>query len=183
MTKRAFTLLEIMLVIFLLAVAATFIVPTIMRADNSPAQRAAERFYSQLMQLRNKAQIQGQITGVRVDNRRYRFMQYAQGAWQPVSLPRTATDVALPPSVAIALQHGEFFWQCAQEASRLTLHDIELEVQQSGRSLAPQVWFSPHEPPAPFTLQFRQTQPPACQEVSLRVTGELSLQACPEDNA
>lgn len=183
MEKRAFTLLEMMLVILLIAVATTFIVPTMMRPDNSPAQLAAERCYGLLTQLRNKAEIQGLVTGVRVDTRRYRFMHYAQGSWHPASLARAVTDVALPPTVQVALKQGDAFWQRVKASrSRLALHDLQLEMQQSAENIAPQVWFSPHEPPAPFSVQFRQQQPAECWEVSLRESGNIFLQACPEDN-
>jgi len=173
--KHAFTLLEMMLVIFLLAAAATFIVPTVMRADTPQAQQAAERFYGLLTQLRDRAQIAGQVTGIQVENRRYRFMHYAQGAWRPAALPRAAAEVVVPQGVTLTLRHG------AKERG-LTLYEVQLEPEQPAR-FAPQVWFSPHEPPAPFTVQFRQQQPRACQEVSLSVSGDIHLQPCAEEKA
>lgn len=169
MCRHAFTLLEMMLVIFLIAMVTTFIVPTMMRAESPPAQQAAERFYGLLTQLRDSSQISGRITGVRVDNRRYRFMQYAQGEWQPAIL-RAPTDVSLPQTVQIALH----LWH---QKHRLTLQDMQLEMQQSD-GFTPQVWFSPHAPPVPFSVQFRQQH--TCWEVSLRVSTEVDLQTCRE---
>lgn len=181
MCKRAFTLLEIMLVIFLLAVATTFIVPTIMRPHLSPAELAAGHFYRLLIQLRDRAHIHGQVTGVRIDHQHYRFMHYAQGKWQPAAVPRASASNEMPQGVQIVLQQGANFRQQASREQRLALHDMQLEMQQGVEGVAPQVWFSPHQPPAPFSVQFRQS-PNTCQEVAMRGNGEIVLQSCPEDN-
>lgn len=165
MIKRAFTLLEVMLVMLLIAMATSFVVPTLVRPSASPAQHAAEHFYGLLGQLRDTAQIDGRVTGVWANTQRYHLLQRIGGQWQPAALPHAATDVTVPPGVQLIL-----------------LQEVEQPTQRSN-TLVPQVWFSLHEPVSPFRLQFRQTAPRACWEVIMQATGAMTLHRCAEVRA
>ncbi len=45
---------------------------------------------------------------------------------------------------------------------RLTLHDIELELQKEAKKKTPQISLSPFEPATPFTLRFYSAAQNAC---------------------
>ena len=63
---------------------------------------------------------------------------------------------------------------------RLTLHDIELELQKEAKKKTPQIRFSPFEPATPFTLRFYSAVQNACWAVKLAHDGALSLNQCDE---
>ncbi|MGE2711768.1 type II secretion system minor pseudopilin GspH, partial [Escherichia coli] len=63
---------------------------------------------------------------------------------------------------------------------RLTLHDIELELQKEAKKKTPQIRFSPFEPATPFTLRFYASAQNACWAVKLAHDGVLSLNQCDE---
>lgn len=63
---------------------------------------------------------------------------------------------------------------------RLTLHDIELELQKEAKKKTPQIRFSPFEPATPFTLRFYSAAQNACWAVKLAHDGALSLNQCDE---
>ena len=63
---------------------------------------------------------------------------------------------------------------------RLTLHDIELELQKEAKKKTPQIRFSPFEPATPFTLRFYSAAQNACWAVKLAHDGALSLSQCDE---
>ena len=86
MPERGFTLLEIMLVIFLIGLASAGVVQTFATASEPPAKKAAQDFLTRFAQFKDRAGIEGQTLGVLIDPPGYQFMQRHHGQWLPVSV-------------------------------------------------------------------------------------------------
>ena len=184
MPERGFTLLEIMLVIFLIGLASAGVVQTFATDSESPAKKAAQDFLTRFAQFKDRAVIEGQTLGVLIDPPGYQFMQRRQGQWLPVSATRLSAQVTVPKQVQMLLQPGSDIWQkeyaLELQRRRLTLHDIELELQKEAKKKTPQIRFSPFEPATPFTLRFYSAAQNACWAVKLAHDGALSLNQCDE---
>lgn len=166
MPERGFTLLEIMLVIFLIGLASSGVVQTFATDSEPPAKKAAQDFLTRFAQFKDRAVIEGQTLGVLIDAPGYQFMQRRQGQWLPVSATRLSAQVTVPKQVQMLLQPGSDIWQkeyaLELQRRRLTLHDIELELQKEAKKKTPQIRFSPFEPATPFTLRFYSAAQNAC---------------------
>ncbi|MBB0933822.1 type II secretion system minor pseudopilin GspH [Escherichia coli] len=184
MPERGFTLLEIMLVIFLIGLASAGVVQTFATASEPPAKKAAQAFLTRFAQFKDRAVIEGQTLGVLIDPPGYQFMQRRQGQWLPVSATRLSAQVTVPKQVQMLLQPGSDIWQkeyvLELQRHRLTLHDIELELQKETKKKRPQIRFFPFEPATPFTLRFYSAEQNECQAVKLAHDGALSLSQCDE---
>ncbi|MCV5340541.1 type II secretion system minor pseudopilin GspH, partial [Escherichia coli] len=111
MPERRFTLLEIMLVIFLIGLASAGVVQTFATDSESPAKKAAQDFLTRFAQFKDRAVIEGQTLGVLIDPPGYQFMQRRQGQWLPVSATRLSAQVTVPKQVQMLLQPGSDIWQ------------------------------------------------------------------------
>ena len=182
--ERGFTLLEIMLVIFLIGLASAGVVQTFATASEPPAKKAAQDFLTRYAQFKDRAVIEGKTLGVLIDPPGYQFMQRRHGQWLPVSSTRLSAQVTVPKQVQMLLQPGSDIWQkeyaLELQRRRLTLHDIELELQKEAKKKTPQIRFSPFEPVTPFTLRFYASAQNACWAVKLAHDGALSLNQCDE---
>ncbi|MXF74589.1 hypothetical protein GRW79_15625 [Escherichia coli] len=77
-------------------------------------------------------------------------------------------------------RHAQKEYALELQRRRLTLHDIELELQKEAKKKTPQIRFSPFEPATPFTLRFYSAAQNACWAVKLAHDGALSLNQCDE---
>lgn len=111
MPERGFTLLEIMLVIFLIGLASSGVVQTFATDSEPPAKKAAQDFLTRFAQFKDRAVIEGQTLGVLIDAPGYQFMQRRQGQWLPVSATRLSAQVTVPKQVQMLLQPGSDIWQ------------------------------------------------------------------------
>ncbi|EET6248431.1 type II secretion system minor pseudopilin GspH [Escherichia coli] len=170
MPERGFTLLEIMLVIFLIGLASAGVVQTFATDSESPAKKAAQDFLTRFAQFKDRAVIEGKTLGVLIDPPGYQFMQRRQGQWSPVSSTRLSAQVTVPKQVQMLLQPGSDIWQ----------KEYALELQKEAKKKTPQIRFSPFEPAAPFTLRFYSAAQNACWAVKLAHDGALSLNQCDE---
>lgn len=182
MVTRGFTLLEMMLVVFLLGLVASGVVQTFSTRTTPPAYAEAAAFLSLFSRVRDEATLSGQTIGIRISPRKYDFVYRKSGQWIPLHLPRVSTQIMLPDSVSASLILGGYIWQREYESElqrrRLRLQDMQLELNQKDDAQAPQVWFSVHEPETPFTLRFHQSQPPACWQVNIQSGHALTLVCC-----
>ncbi|EEX3423901.1 type II secretion system minor pseudopilin GspH [Escherichia coli] len=170
MPERGFTLLEIMLVIFLIGLASAGVVQTFATDSESPAKKAAQDFLTRFAQFKDRAVIEGKTLGVLIDPPGYQFMQRRQGQWSPVSSTRLSAQVTVPKQVQMLLQPGSDIWQ----------KEYALELQKEAKKKTPQIRFSPFEPATPFTLRFYSAAQNACWAVKLAHDGALSLNQCDE---
>lgn len=184
MPERGFTLLEIMLVIFLIGLASAGVVQTFATDSEPPAKKAAQDFLTRFAQFKDRAVIEGQTLGVLIDPPGYQFMQRRQGQWLPVSATRLSAQVTVPKQVQMLLQPGSDIWQkeyaLELQRRRLTLHDIELELQKRRKRRRRRSVFRLFEPATPFTLRFYSAVQNACWAVKLAHDGALSLNQCDE---
>ncbi len=150
--------------------------------SESPAKKAAQDFLTRFAQFKDRAVIEGQTLGVLIDPPGYQFMQRRQGQWLPVSATRLSAQVTVR-RCRCCLQPGSDIWQkeyaLELQRRRLTLHDIELELQKEAKKKTPQI-HSPFEPATPFTLRFYSAAQNACWAVKLAHDGALSLSQCDE---
>lgn len=170
MPGRGFTLLEIMLVIFLIGLASAGVVQTFATDSEPPAKKAAQDFLTRFAQFKDRAVIEGQTLGVLIDPPGYQFMQRRHGQWLPVSATRLSAQVTVPKQVQMLLQPGSDIWQ----------KEYALELQKEAKKKTPQIRFSPFEPATPFTLRFYSAAQNACWAVKLAHDGVLSLNQCDE---
>ena len=170
MPERGFTLLEIMLVIFLIGLASSGVVQKFVTDSEPPAKKAAQDFLTRFAQFKDRAVIEGQTLGVLIDAPGYQFMQRRQGQWLPVSATRLSAQVTVPKQVQMLLQPGSDIWQ----------KEYALELQKEAKKKTPQIRFSPFEPATPFTLRFYSAAQNACWAVKLAHDGALSLNQCDE---
>ena len=170
MPERGFTLLEIMLVIFLIGLASAGVVQTFATASEPPAKKAAQDFLTRYAQFKDRAVIEGKTLGVLIDPPGYQFMQRRHGQWLPVSSTRLSAQVTVPKQVQMLLQPGSDIWQ----------KEYALELQKEAKKKTPQIRFSPFEPVTPFTLRFYASAQNACWAVKLAHDGALSLNQCDE---
>ena len=118
MPERGFTLLEIMLVIFLIGLASAGVVQTFATASEPPAKKAAQDFLTRFAQFKDRAVIEGQTLGVLIDPPGYQFMQRRHGQWLPVSATRLSAQVTVPKQVQMLLQPGSDNWSCKKRRKR-----------------------------------------------------------------
>lgn len=126
-------------------------VQTFATDSEPPAKKAAQDFLTRFAQFKDRAVIEGQTLGVLIDAPSYQFMQRRQGQWLPVSATRLSAQVTVPKQVQMLLQPGSDIWQkeyaLELQRRRLTLHDIELELQKEAKKKTPQIRFRLLNPP------------------------------------
>ncbi len=141
MPERGFTLLEIMLVIFLIGLASAGVVQTFATDSESPAKKAAQDFLTRFAQFKDRAVIEGQTLGVLIDAPGYQFMQRRQGQWSPVSSTRLSAQVTVPKQVQMLLQPGSDIWQkeypCCTDGSNVPGGGFQPAVARSYVSAPP----------------------------------------------
>ena len=87
MPERGFTLLEIMLVIFLIGLASAGVVQTFATDSESPAKKAAQDFLTRFAQFKDRAVIEGQTLGVLIDPPGYQLCSVGRGSGCPFLRP------------------------------------------------------------------------------------------------
>lgn len=83
---RGFTLVELLIVLAILAAAATTVVLTLPDARGQ-LRRQAERFAARLQHAEQEAVLTNRRIGVRVDAQGYGFRVQRAGRWQPLEVP------------------------------------------------------------------------------------------------
>lgn len=90
--ERGFTLIELMVVIFIIGIASTAVVMTV-RSPERGVRDEAERFAARVAALRDNAILQSRSMAVTVRPSGYGFEARNEGAWVPLSeAPFASTD-------------------------------------------------------------------------------------------
>lgn len=106
--SRGFTLIELMLVIAILGLAAMYVVitsPT--RAPGNTAEDAARKFLLQMHHVREQAILRNYVYGIEFDDDYYTFYRWREEAWHEIiAPPLVATRVS--DTVEFEFELGDF---------------------------------------------------------------------------
>ena len=94
--SAGFTLLEILVVIAILAIAAGVVVASIDRDERGTLDREARRFAGALDYAARRAQLRHETLGVSVDDHAWRFWLRSEGRWRSLSDDEPLTPRAFP---------------------------------------------------------------------------------------
>ncbi|MGL5007308.1 MAG: type II secretion system minor pseudopilin GspH [Plesiomonas sp.] len=181
MIRRGFTLLEMMLVIFLIGLAGSGVMMMLPDNKQDQAKEEAQRFLALAQLMQEEAILGGRLYGIRIDKTRYQLMQREQGEWQPLRDQKFTTAVTLPQGLTLDLMLGQYRWQNAQESDlelsrmRLNLHDENTTLndeQNKNKQPPPQIWLDAGGDSLPFTLSFKTTERMANHNAPWAIKGE-----------
>ncbi|WP_412486526.1 type II secretion system minor pseudopilin GspH [Shewanella chilikensis] len=100
-----FTLLEVMLVVLLMGLAATAVTMTM--GDSGPKQqltREAQRFMAATETVLDETVLSGQFIGVVVDKDKYHFVLFKENKWQPLEQDRLLAEKQLPEGITLSVE-------------------------------------------------------------------------------
>lgn len=161
-SQQGFTLIEILVVIFILGISAMILVPNIGNQDQVIAKEEAKRFLKVMKLAQERALFQGIELGLKVEPERYLFMQYQAGKWQEIE-GNTFAARKRPPAVKYALSvEGD-----------LTLQT--LTPQKDKKIETPQILILSSGEMTPFVMAFVTNTQEDPYRVEAGITAELSL--------
>lgn len=110
--QRAFTLLEILLVLALLSVSAVAVIATLPNNQADMAKQNAQALYQRVQLLNEEAILSGKDYGLRVDEKQFRYelLMLTLDGWQPLELADIPSQNTLPEDVSIQLTLGGNVW-------------------------------------------------------------------------
>ncbi|MCE9786077.1 type II secretion system minor pseudopilin GspH [Shewanella chilikensis] len=100
-----FTLLEVMLVVLLMGLAATAVTMTM--GDSGPKQqltREAQRFMAATETVLDETVLSGQFIGIVVDKNKYHFVLFKENKWQPLEQDRLLAEKQLPEGITLSVE-------------------------------------------------------------------------------
>ena len=103
--RAGFTLIELLVVVFLIGLLASVAVLAL-RTD-SPAERLereAARLYARMDLAREEAVLRARSLGLQVDTGGYRFLELAEGRWQPLADDRLLAAHELPDTMRLVAE-------------------------------------------------------------------------------
>lgn len=106
-TQSGFTLMEIMVVVVLIAISATFALVSLDRGNDDVAELEARRFAQLIEHARDESILSGRAYAVQVDPvaRSYTFLRYAQ-EWTQVKNDDVFRRRELPENLEMAFETG-----------------------------------------------------------------------------
>lgn len=163
MPARGFTLLELMLVVFLIGLTAGGVLMTLPPTDaEQPARDAAEQLLAQIRQVQDEALLSGQMYGLYLAPTGYQFLRLDTGRWQPLAAPATLAGMRdLPAGVQLHWQLGSDRWQQMQQEltlyqSRLSLHQMQVLQDEAAKAApVPQVWLDSRADATPLRVELQ----------------------------
>ncbi|OXS02519.1 type II secretion system minor pseudopilin GspH [Shewanella algae] len=103
--SRGFTLLEVMLVVLLMGLAATAVTMTM--GNSGPKQqltREAQRFMAATETVLDETVLSGQFIGIVVDKDKYHFVLFKENKWQPLEQDRLLAEKQLPEGISLSVE-------------------------------------------------------------------------------
>lgn len=92
---HGFTLLEIMVVVFIISMSAVAVVSSLPSRSDDEAQHMAESFYHRVQLLADEAMLSGRDFGLEIDDehRKVLFLVFTEQGWQPTKLTRLNNEL------------------------------------------------------------------------------------------
>jgi len=154
--QRAFTLIELLAVVFVVGLIVSLVVVNIERDDDQIAHMEARRFAALLRQLQDESILQGFVMGVTVDPVKnvYHFMIQKE-KWQAVTEDEIMRERKLPGSVKLKLVILESTSSAnadlRNDGSKLELEEPE---EKEDYVVFPEIIVEPTGLTSPFILTF-----------------------------
>lgn len=160
--QRAFTLIEILVVLFIIGLSAMILVPNLSNQDGVIAKEEAKRFLKLMKLAQEQAIFQGVELGLIVEPEGYHFMQYEGDKWQDIS------DSAFKPRK----RHKALRYELRVEGE---LNIQARKPKKSKKNSAPQILILSSGEITPFVLVFMSQSQKEAYRVEANVTEEISL--------
>lgn len=179
-TERGFTLLEVLLVLVLMGLAASIVVPTVSTGNNNQQlETQARRFVLQAEMANRQALMDGRHYGFRLTDDGYRFVVWEAGDWLPINNDRFMTEVNLDELMTVHIRHGSSHWQAALEyesrnQSSLLEKDFAVVEKQERHEPDLYFWSSGEVSPAEIAFCFDDRQS-SCWLVTQEESGEMFM--------
>lgn len=179
--EQGFTLLEILLVLVLMGLAASVVVPTVGIGNSSQQlEQQARQFALQAEMATRQAMMDGRNYGVRKTDEGYRFVSWLSDEWGPVDNDRFMQPVSLDTALRLEIRHGSSHWQAALEyenQNQPSLLEKDFAVIEKQERYEPELffWSSGEISSADVAFCFEEKQQQGCWLVTLAENGQLSV--------
>ncbi|MRI32230.1 type II secretion system protein GspH [Endozoicomonas sp. OPT23] len=173
--NKGFTLLEIMLVLVLLSLAASVIIPRLPSGSSgSDLYQQSEKFAALARAANQQALLEGKTLGLKLtSDNDYEFMLLADKGWEKLGKNRLFRPVSLPKDIQLTYSAGDSFWREALEYEQDDSNSIYFpDDEQAAKQPDIIFWSSGEISPSnvSFCLGKSETN---CQWVVLEETGEV----------
>lgn len=158
--SRGFTLLEILLVVALIGLAATAVTLTIGRSGPEDKMvTEGQRFIALFQLVQEETELAGQELGLRVEDHGYLWVALdGEGKWQPLADDRYLTEKRFDDSISLTLALDDLPFQQEErlsEGGKLFEDKPLFEEQGEEQKYEPQVLIFPGGEATPFSLTFK----------------------------
>ncbi len=150
--QSGFTLLEILLVMFLLAGVASVVVLTLPDSGQAQLKRRADTLALQLDKISDEALIDGKTYGLFIAENSYTFMVLAKAGWQPLS--EKPIKLASDSVLTLEKVEGDFVIKpnASNQTSEPTNRAAHKGLSERAKQPTPQIYFWPDGTITPFTV-------------------------------
>ncbi|MDW3136161.1 prepilin-type N-terminal cleavage/methylation domain-containing protein [Vibrio sp. 1288] len=156
---NGFTLIEILLVLFLLSLTAVAVISTLPTSQKDLSKQYAQSFFQRLQLLNEEAVLSGKDFGVRVDDAKstYVLLSLTSEGWQPLKLKQIPSKTKLEEDITLQLELGGGAWDNDERLFKpgsLFDEDMFAEEEDEKKIEPPQVFIFSSAEVTPFTLSF-----------------------------
>lgn len=176
--NTGFTLLEILLVLVLMGLAATLIMPRLSIGSGAQDLRvASERLLTLSQVAQQLAMTEGHSIGLSIDRDkksqryRYEFLTQQKSEWVVIARHRLLRGVQLPTDFTLSLEAGDSFWQEALDYEADS--DSLLEEVVTEASVRPDIYFWSSGEVTPSRIHLCLANNEQCREILYEETGEI----------
>ena len=154
---RGFTLLEVLLVVVIAALASAAVVSTLVSRSGDEAKKHASAAFHRLQLLNEEAMLAGKDYGLWVDEKRgrYRLVNLTAKGWQLLDDSQIPAETELGENLALRLTMGSSAWQDEDRLFRpgsLFDDDRFADIEEKDALPTPQVFIMSSGEVSPFEL-------------------------------
>ena len=176
--SKGFTLLEIMLVLVLLSLAASVIIPRLPSGSSgSDLHQQSEKLAALARAANQQALLEGKTLGLKLTSgNEYQFLLLSDKGWTELKKDRLFRSVSTPKDIHLKYSAGDSFWREALEYEQDDSSDSSFFADDEEASKRPDIvfWNSGEISPANISLCLG-TGEQNCQWVVLEETGEVLI--------